>query len=316
MKTQPWLKALAFAAAILPASPSFSLAQQAPEAPTEGRAFGRPGHGGHRKGNGEARAYVQQTIMPVVRQQRQKLEAQLSAADKTQLTAYRAQLKALREQGKVLRQALHPAAGSPASQRPAPTEAQQQQLQELREQQRGVMQGVAQLATKYEAQISQLKAEVQPQRERWAADLQALAQKNLTPEQQQQLAQRKAQGGPRGHHGKGGRFKQNYFGATRFLLLDPNAPATTEAAEPAGRAALYPNPATSTQRLDYQVKKDGPVKVELLDERGNALRTVFEGKQDKGGHSLDVNLSDLSRGTYYYKITSKGNSETRRFVKE
>jgi hypothetical protein len=79
---------------------------------------------------------------------------------------------------------------------------------------------------------------------------------------------------------------------------------------------MYPNPAVSTQRLDYDVKKDGNVKVELLDERGKALRTVFDGKQDKGSHSLDVNLADLNRGTYFYKITSKGGSETRRFVKE
>lgn len=318
MKTSSWLKALAFTATILPASVSFSLAQVGPGDQMTKPAVERRGHGGpgHHKGNGEVRAYVAQNVLPVVRQQRQKLEDQLAAPDKAQLATYRSQLKALREQGKALRETMKPAAGATPGQRPQPTEAQRQQMQQLHEQRRAIMQGVGQLATKYETQLTQLKAEVQPQREKWEADIKALVQKQLTPEQQQKVEQWKANGGgPRGHHGRGGHGMKQFFGATRFLLMDPNAPAqpTTEATRP---AAMYPNPATSTQRLDYDVKKDGAVKVEVLDERGNTLRTVFDGKQDKGSHTLDVNLADLKRGTYYYKITSKGGSETRRFVKE
>lgn len=320
MKTLSWLKALAFAAAILPTTTTSSLAQVGPGDQMHKPAFDRPGHGGpgHHKGNGEVRAYVAQNVLPVVRQQRQKLEAQLAAPDKAQLTTYRSQLKALREQGKVLRQTMRPAEGSTPGQRPQPTEAQRQQLQQLHEQRRAIMQGVGQLATKYESQINQLKTEVQPQRDKWEADIKALVQKQLTPEQQQKLEQWKAKSGPRGHHkhGRGHGLNRNYFGVTRFLLLDPNAPAEAATPEATRPAAMYPNPATSAQRLDYEVKKDGNVKVELLDERGNTLRTVFDGKQDKGSHSLDVNLADLNRGTYYYKITSKGGAETRRFVKE
>ena len=314
MKTSSWLYPLALSFALLPATAGFSTALlQTPDATTSGL----PGHG-HHKANPEVRAYVEQNVLPVVRQQRQKLEAQLAAPDKTQLATYRSQLQALREQGKALREALRPAAGSTPGQRPEPSEAQRQQLRQLHEQRRAIMQSVGQLATKYETQLTQIKADVQPQRDKWAADIKALVQKQITPEQQQQLEQWKAQGGPRGHHGRGfgHGIKQNYFGATRFLLMDPSAPATPATPEATRPAAMYPNPASSTQRLDYAVKKDGNVKVELLDERGNALRTVFDGQQDKGSHSLDVNLSDLNRGTYYYKITSKGGSETRRFVKE
>lgn len=318
MKTSSsWLKALVLSCALLPAVPGLAASLQAPGTPDfTAAAEDQPGRP---RGNGEVRAYVQQNVLPVVRQQRQKLEAQLSAADKTQLTGYRAQLKALREQGKALRQTLRPAQGSPAGQRPALTEAQQQQLRQLRTERRAILQQVAQLATKYEAQLTQLKGEVQPQRKQWAADIRNLVQKQLSPEQRQRLEQHRAQaGGQHGHHGKGhrGALKHNYFGPVRFLLLDPNAPAPAAAADRSAPAAMYPNPAGSTQRLDYQVKKEGNVKVELLDERGKALRTVLNDKQPAGSHSLDVNLSDLPRGTYYYKISSKGQSETRRFVKE
>ncbi|OON68802.1 T9SS type A sorting domain-containing protein [Hymenobacter sp. CRA2] len=315
MKNHSWLKALAFAAAILPATASLSFAQVAPTDKPASQPFGRHSRGSHAKGNGEVRAYTQQNILPVVRQQRQKLDAQMSAADKTQLATYRSQLKTLREQGKTLRQSLKPTAGTAQGQRPPLTDAQKQQLQQLRTEQRAVMQNVAQLAQKYDAQINQLKAEVQPQRTQWAADIKALMLKNATPEQQQKLQQWQEKGGKGGHHGFGG-MKQNFFGPTRFLLLDPNAPAQPATPENGTRAALYPNPASAAQRLTYEVKKEGSVKVELLDERGKTVRTVFDGKQDKGSHSLDVNLADLNRGTYYYKITSKGSSETRRFVKE
>ena len=98
------------------------------------------------------------------------------------------------------------------------------------------------------------------------------------------------------------------------MLLDPNAP--TNAAETGTRAALYPNPASATQRLEYEVKKSGPVKIEVLDQQGQTLRTVLNEKQEPGQHTLDVNVADLQRGTYLYKITTRGGTESRRFVKE
>ncbi|KAA9332444.1 T9SS type A sorting domain-containing protein [Hymenobacter busanensis] len=321
MKTTPWLKALALSFSLLPASAAVNA--QALQSHDK-VAFGHS-NGLHSKGHPaskELRDYTQQNVMPVVRQQRQKLDAQLSAADKTQLAGYRAQLKAVREKSHAFRQSLRPegtAKGQPG-QRPELTEAQQQQQQQFRSEQHAVMLNVAQLAQKYSTNIQQLAAEVQPQREKWAADMKAIVLKNATPEQQQKMQQHQNKAGKAGfggkHHGGHGSMHK-YFAPTRFLLMDPNAPAKAEASGASGgRAALYPNPASATQRLEYEVKKEGTVKVELLNEKGITLRTLQDGKLDKGAQSLDVNLSDLPRGTYYYKITGKGLNETRRFVKE
>lgn len=259
---------------------------------------------GPRPGRREMRAYVQQQVLPAVRQQRQKLDAQLSSADQAQLTAYRTQLHDLRQRRKALRDA----AGTAPGTRPTFTEAQQQQLQQLRTETHTVLGNVAKLAAQYDAPIRRLLAELQPQQAKWTADLQALAAKNgadkpATPAEQ--LGRRR--------HGRGGvgRLLQ----PTAFLLLDPNAPAAPE--RPAGGASLYPNPTTATSQLSYDVAKAGPVTVELLDGRGNALRTVAQdAKQDKGAHTLPVDVADLPRGTYFFKITTRAGSETRRFVKE
>ncbi|MBC8083967.1 MAG: hypothetical protein H7Z21_12210, partial [Hymenobacter sp.] len=43
----------------------------------------------------EIKAYVEQNVLPVLRQQRQQLEPQLAPTDQAQLVTYRTELKAL-----------------------------------------------------------------------------------------------------------------------------------------------------------------------------------------------------------------------------
>ncbi|MBF9236648.1 T9SS type A sorting domain-containing protein [Hymenobacter sp. BT683] len=253
----------------------------------------------------EIQAYQKARVQPVLRQQRLKLEAQLAPADRTQLAAYRAQLKTLREQGRALRKS-----AAPAGTRPTFTEAQLQLRQQLHAQTKTVMQGVAAMARKYQPTIKQLVQEVQPQQEQWAADMRAIAFKNATPEQQQKIT---AQASRKPHHSSSNRF----FRPTDFLLMDVSAAAATEAGRAGVNFSFYPNPVTTTSQLDFNVKQSGPVTVDLLDGKGNTLRTlVAEPNAEQGPHSQQLNLRDLAAGTYFYKITTKSGSETKRFVKE
>ncbi|WP_460500799.1 T9SS type A sorting domain-containing protein, partial [Hymenobacter agri] len=204
-----------------------------------------------------------------------------------------------------------PAAGSTPNTRPALTDAQREQAHQLRFQARGIMLNVAQLAQKYDHQISQLAEEVQPQKEQWAADMKAIVAKNATPEQQQKLAAAK------GRHGRGPAQLRRFFKPAMFLLMDPNAPADAPGERGVGVSSFYPNPAAATTQLEYEVKKAGPVSIDLLDKDGNKLRTLLpETPQEKGGQRQQLNLSDLSAGTYFYKIITKSGTQTKRFVKE
>ncbi|TGE29624.1 T9SS type A sorting domain-containing protein [Hymenobacter metallicola] len=258
-------------------------------------------------GRQEVKAYYRANVLPVVRQQRQKFDAQLSADDQAQLATYRTQLNQLRQRGKVLRETLKPAAG--ATSRPEPTETQKQQLQQLHSESREIMVKVGLLAKKYEAQLRQLNQEMQPQKEKWTADLKAIAAKYATPEQ----AEKRHAGG---HHRGAGELG-HFFRPARFLLLDPNAPEPKAAATSQGDLSVFPNPAGASNQLEYSVKKAGPVTIEILDGRGNTLRPVLQNEpQDKGPHTLTTNLADLPSGTYYYKITTRSGTETKRFVKQ
>ena len=258
----------------------------------------------------EIRAYFQANVLPVLQQQRQKLEPQLTAEDRTQLATYRTQLKALKEQGQALRRSVAPAGTVVPATRPTLTEAQQKQAHDLRFQARGIMLNVAQMAQKYDAPIAQLTQEVAPQKEKWATDIKAIVAKNATPEQQQKLAAIQGR-----KHERGG--LRRFFKPAIFLLLDPNAPAANKNEQGVGNTNFYPNPAAPTSQLDYEVKKTGPVTIDLLDKDGNKLRTlVSEASQEKGPQTQQLDLHDVPAGTYFYKITTKGGTQTKRFVKE
>ncbi|SNC67156.1 Por secretion system C-terminal sorting domain-containing protein [Hymenobacter gelipurpurascens] len=255
-------------------------------------------------------AYVQQNVLPVVRQQRQKLEPQLSSSDKAQLAVYRSQFQELRQRGKALRQSFRPAGPAPQSQRPELTETQKQQLQKLQDENKALQREVAKLAQKYEGDIARLSQEIQPQKEKWATDLKALLLQNTTPEQQEKMK----------HFGRKGRRNSataRFFRPSTFLLMNPTAPAAPASRAAESSSSVYPNPVTPTSQLSYEVKKAGPVSIELLDSRGNTLRTVAqEAKKEKGTYTVPANLSDLANGIYYFKIVTKSGTETRRFVKE
>ncbi|OWP63214.1 hypothetical protein CDA63_10175 [Hymenobacter amundsenii] len=291
------LSVLFFCGLLLTTAPA-SFAQTAPTSQTTATAA--PAH--H-----EARAYVRQNVLPAVREQRRQLESQLTTADRAQLAIYRNQLREVRVQGRALRQSLRPAAGTAAATpgtRPTLTEAQQQQVQQLRTETKGIMANVQQMAQRYTTDINRLTHALKPQQEKWVADLRALA-----PAGKPETAARP------GRHPRHGGALGRLLRPTAFLLLDPNAPARADKAR--SQSLVYPNPATTTTELAYEVTKAGAVTVELLDGRGNTLRTVAQdSKQDKGPHTLAVEVADLPAGTYFFKITTRAGAETRRFVKE
>ena len=273
-----------------------------------GMARGGRHHGPDGPGRRQVKAYFQANILPVLQQQRQKLEPQLTEADRAQLATYRTQLSALKEQGQALRHRINPGGEVPAT-RPILSEAQREQAHELRARAREIMESVAQIAQQYESPINQLTQEVQPQKEKWATDIKAIIVKNAPPEQQRKAAFDDHRRGPGQLH--------RYFKPAMFLLLNPTATTATSPERSIGNTSFYPNPAAPTTQLDYEVKKAGPLTVDLLDKNGNTLRTlVSEPQAEQGPHTQPLNLSDLPAGTYFYKITTKSGSETKRFVKE
>lgn len=290
-------------------------------------AFGTVARPSHPHGPGaelrkQEKEYVQAKVLPVLRQQRQKLEQELSATERTQLATYRTQLKTLDQRQQALHQvarallrAAAPDSATHRYSRPAPSPDMQAAQAERRE----IMLALAQLANKYEASIARLAAETQPQQRQWAADLRALILKNYPAAQpaDHTPAQGEAAALSVRHH-----YPAFHFGEARvlhrpvaFLLLEPGAAAP--AADLALGTSLYPNPVAAGAQLQYEVQSAGPVTVALLDKNGSTLRTVVQAaSQEKGTYTQPLDLSELASGTYFYKVTTHTGTETKRFVKE
>ena len=90
---------------------------------------------------------------------------------------------------------------------------------------------------------------------------------------------------------------------TQLKIIDPNATSIDEAFREELQVSLYPNPATGTSTLSYQLENTANIKVELLDLMGRVNQTVFEGRQAAGSVKQEIQLAGLSAGWYMVRIT-------------
>lgn len=240
----------------------------------------------------EIDAYRAENMEPVLRAQRAKLEEVISESDKELIAELRAQ---------------RPEEGERPRQGERPTEEQKAERRAHMEQVKGLLET-------YGTDIKDLMAEIEPQTEQWKEDMKAIHEQYKPEDAAAGNRDRR-----RGHKPEGERPEkaEEAFGlmrAAHFLLMDP-------AVQPAQMqkvglvAKTYPNPAINSTRISYELPAAGAARIELLDKAGNVQRVLFSGQQTSGPHELDVDLSQLQTGVYYYRITdAQGNQVTEKLV--
>ena len=65
---------------------------------------------------------------------------------------------------------------------------------------------------------------------------------------------------------------------------------------------IFPNPASRTTSLIYSLLSNARVCICLYDLTGNKIRTLVDKEQDRGEHSLKVDLSFLPKGIYLVRM--------------
>ncbi|NOG44692.1 MAG: T9SS type A sorting domain-containing protein [Calditrichaeota bacterium] len=70
----------------------------------------------------------------------------------------------------------------------------------------------------------------------------------------------------------------------------------------------YPNPFNAHTTIRYNVQEEGLINLELYDQRGGFVKSLFSNIQAKGWHSYLLNAKGLASGIYYYKISSQKES--------
>jgi hypothetical protein len=77
----------------------------------------------------------------------------------------------------------------------------------------------------------------------------------------------------------------------------------------------YPNPFNSETVITYSLKKPSEVAIIVFNTKGEFVKNLIEGKQEKGNHTARFIADDLNSGIYYYQLKIDGIiSDTKRMV--
>lgn len=76
----------------------------------------------------------------------------------------------------------------------------------------------------------------------------------------------------------------------------------------------YPNPFNPSTIISYQIPKPGNVKLTVYDILGNEVKVLVNQFQNAGSYNIRFDGTDLSSGTYFYKLSAGNFIETRRLV--
>jgi hypothetical protein len=86
-------------------------------------------------------------------------------------------------------------------------------------------------------------------------------------------------------------------------------------AEDVNSITLYPNPSSTESHLDYNLKQNSKVVIELFDINGKLITELFNGNAKQGENMLVVNTEMYSAGTYSVKLhTNEGTTTVRMLV--
>lgn len=238
-------------------------------------------HGPNAEAHKEARQYYKSEVLPVLQAQRLKLEADLTPSDKAEISRLRTELAALRPDRKDFHK---------KKTKHQWTQEDIDKHKAIHEQRRTLMDQARTIADRYEPQILALRAEIQPQSEVWKAEF-----ARIHATKQQDTHHHK-------HHSKGG---LHHMRPTHFILLDPAAPtpATKQSLDTQSTLQVFPNPATNRATLRYNLPAASKVRVELLAQDGKVLQVLSDTQQEAGEHLIDLETTQLTPGTYFFRIT-------------
>jgi len=71
--------------------------------------------------------------------------------------------------------------------------------------------------------------------------------------------------------------------------------------------------------IGYELPREGHVLIQVLNTRGQLVRTLFAGRKESGSHAAvwdgrDTSGATLPSGTYFYRVRSAGTVLTKKMV--
>ena len=101
----------------------------------------------------------------------------------------------------------------------------------------------------------------------------------------------------------------------RITRLRHDCPATAEnSVTGLVITPVIPNPSTANASFSYTLNSTGNVLIQISDQRGNVVKTVFNGSSDAGKHDIRLDLGGLRSGAYLLRLQAGSDVNTEKFV--
>ncbi len=76
----------------------------------------------------------------------------------------------------------------------------------------------------------------------------------------------------------------------------------------------YPNPFNPSTEISYSIPKSNNVELKVYNSIGKEVATLVNGIQEAGNHKVHFNLSNLSSGIYFYRLTSGNFTQIKKMI--
>jgi hypothetical protein len=273
----------------------------------------------------EVKEYILENVIPVIREQRTKLNHHLSSEEALKIDGYRSELNEYRNMRNTLIKDLPK--GSPSDMSLEKREEMMENRKEQMRAHRKIMIEVFGIVDKHEDEIDGLLGPIEEKMPQWMEDIRKIISESKDHYQRPYNGNNSirrgfgAAGGPgyRGFEGAGGPGYRGFGGAggpgyraymggmfplspERFVLFDPESIDGIFKREFSISPSLYPNPSNGMVNIDIDIDKQEHVLISLYDRQGTRIKDLINKNLDKGDHELIFDLSDLSNGIYFYHI--------------
>jgi hypothetical protein len=110
-----------------------------------------------------------------------------------------------------------------------------------------------------------------------------------------------------GTHGRG-LYRSTSITPSNCKLVAGNQEPSAEV----DQLGIYPNPASNSATLEFELKGGADVRVSIIDLPGRVLATFNHNNLSNGKNSVNLDLSSIPAGTYLAAVTADGNFTTSR----
>jgi len=99
--------------------------------------------------------------------------------------------------------------------------------------------------------------------------------------------------------------------ATEFNGSNPNNFISSNLNNTNPDFTLNPNPATGSTTLNFNLKNESPISISIANQLGQIIQSDYFGNQPSGVFQTDLDLKNLTAGTYYISVQSDLKVETK-----